>query len=350
MTDGSSSSVECPVCGETFDPTAAGGWCTNSACGQWRYEGEPSDATEAAGEADIESALEEMESQSDGIEESSDDKDESSQAATGATGQSETERDETETAATAFDCPGCGTELDAGAEFCPSCGEDLSDYDTESAETSDAVDTSETANSSEATESPDTIDVPVSDDQSEEPDASEDDLEACPSCGRDVDSDASFCVDCGEALDTHRGGLAECPSCGRDVDPGASFCADCGEALDADRTGAGGTADAEPNAGSYDSLVLEAEGSEIVVSDGDAIGRELRRILTEAGGDEDDALRIHREHIRFAREDGQFFLVDLGRNPTRLNNIDMTQGDRKPVGPGDEIDLSGVISIEVHEP
>ncbi len=217
-----------------------------------------------------------------------------------------------------FDCPSCGTELAEDTSFCSSCGEDVSSYDPESDEGVDEADI----------------------------------LSECPSCGTDVGPEDSFCAGCGEDLEKHRGdeeGLSECPSCGTDVGPEDSFCAGCGEDLDAVRAGADekapATADEEP-----ESLVLATRGEEIVVDDGDTLGRELRRILTESGGDQDDAVRIHREHIRFVREEGQFHLVDLGRNPTRLNNIDMEEGDQKPVGPGDEIDLSGVISIEVQEP
>ena len=40
MSEGTGSTVECPVCGEQFNPTAAGGWCTNPDCGEWQHKGD----------------------------------------------------------------------------------------------------------------------------------------------------------------------------------------------------------------------------------------------------------------------------------------------------------------------
>jgi len=95
---------------------------------------------------------------------------------------------------------------------------------------------------------------------------------------------------------------------------------------------------------------LQTRGEELTVEDGDTVGRELRRIATDTGGDEEEAVRIHREHVRFVREDGRFYVVDLGRNPTRLNDDRLEQGDREPVGPGDELTLSNVITLAVSAP
>lgn len=249
MTEGTTSRVECLVCGEEFDPSAAGGWCTNSECGQWRYaeaEGSPPDTADESADplaAEVQSG------------------DESSEQSTD------------EEPSPAITKKGAPSAAEGGGE---------------------AATSTEAATEGEAT-----VD--------------------CPSCGADVGEDVNFC-----------------PICGTDMT------ADGDGASDADSGDAPG---AEPN-----SLVLVARGQEIVVKAGDAVGRELRRIITESGGDQEDAVRIHREHIRFEREDGQFFLVNLGQNPTRLNNIDMEQGDRKPVEPGDEIELSGVVTLSVEAP
>lgn len=203
-------------------------------------------------------------------------------------------------------------------------------------------------------------------------------MTACPDCGADVGPEDSFCAACGENLDAHRESdeLMACPDCGADVDSDDSFCAGCGEDLDAHRESDGSdqtdsddtgssdatasedvagedsaeTADAAAGDDAPDSLVLETRGEEIAVADGDTVGRELRRILTESGSDEDQAVRIHREHVRFVRENGQFYVVDLGRNPTRLNDERMEQGDREPIGPGDELHLSGVVTLAVRAP
>jgi hypothetical protein len=99
-----------------------------------------------------------------------------------------------------------------------------------------------------------------------------------------------------------------------------------------------------------ESLVLDGRGEELTVSDGDTVGRELRRIITETGGDEEDAVRVHREHVRFEREESGFYVVDLGRNPTALNGTPTAEGDREPIGPGDELTLSGIITLAVRAP
>ena len=123
----------------------------------------------------------------------------------------------------------------------------------------------------------------------------------------------------------------------------------CGEDLDAHRAAfAGSKSPASEEAPAE--LVLRARGRTLTVGDGDAVGRELRRILTETGGDEDDAVRIHREHVRFVREDGDFYLVDLGDNPTAVDGERLGKGSRAPIGPGDTVTLSDVVTVEVEAP
>ena len=84
--------------------------------------------------------------------------------------------------------------------------------------------------------------------------------------------------------------------------------------------------------------------------DGDTVGRTVRSIVMNTGGDEDDALSIHREHVKFVREDGQFSLVALGRNPTVVNGESLDEGERTPVFEGDRIELSGVATVRVEMP
>ncbi len=40
-------SVDCPECGESFDPSKAGGWCTNPDCGEFRWDGDDGGGTSA---------------------------------------------------------------------------------------------------------------------------------------------------------------------------------------------------------------------------------------------------------------------------------------------------------------
>jgi len=135
--------------------------------------------------------------------------------------------------------------------------------------------------------------------------------------------------------------LTECPDCGTEVDPEDSFCRNCGEDLDVHRPA--GAADA---AGAGE-VTLSVRNREIQMSDGETLGREIRSIIIETGGDEDDAVRIHREHVRFEYENGQFHLVDLGVNPTVVNGDRLEQGDRVPVSTGDRIELSDVAQLRV---
>jgi hypothetical protein len=94
-------------------------------------------------------------------------------------------------------------------------------------------------------------------------------------------------------------------------------------------------------------LVFRARGRDLTVEDGDSLGREVRRLFVGTGGDVEEAVLIHREHVRFECEDGQFYVVDLGDNPTRVNGQPLRKGERHPVGPGDELDLAGVVTLRV---
>ena len=389
MSESDTASVECPLCDEAFDPTAAGGWCTNSECGEWQYEADVTpnqqqdsnedagsthengdeagdDADVAADGADLSDVAEPSASADDGDVDGSSSADEwnasastpdESEPTASDSGESEpgesestaSEPDESEpsdsdadvadedattdgrTAAdaaddeaadgddaddeTAFDCPGCGASLDADVNFCPDCGEDVGALPADDAAA---------------------------------------DLDACPSCGADVDADDNFCVQCGENLDAHRGSgvLAECPDCGTDVDDDDAFCVGCGADLNAHRSGAGDDggragADADPTDAAPDALALTAYGKSVVVGDGDAVGREIRSLLTEAGRPEDEAVRVHREHVEFVRESGRFYVVALGENPTRVDGTALSKGDREPVAPGDDIELSDVVTLDV---
>jgi hypothetical protein len=223
MAEPSRTNVECPLCGTEFDPTCAGGWCPDPACGEWKYEGE---------------AVPDPES------------------------------------------PEPAEEGDDSAAHAGAGGDERGD------------------------------------DEAGEDEAGDDGSEA----------------------DDGPTGPGACPACGADVDPADNFCASCGEDLDGHR---------EESDGGAATLVLRARGHEVTVGDGDTVGREFRRIVTETGGDEARAVSIHREHVRFVRADGTFHVEDLGENPTALNEEPLEQGDRRPVGDGDTIELSNVVAADV---
>lgn len=96
-------------------------------------------------------------------------------------------------------------------------------------------------------------------------------------------------------------------------------------------------------------VVVRVRGHEIAVPEGETLGRKVRSALIDGGVEEDEAVHVHREHVRFEREDGQFHLVDLGRNSTVVNGEFLEQGDRVPVTTGDRIELSKVAEIHVVE-
>jgi len=224
-------------------------------------------------------------------------------------GTDDVQREETEIDGTsdydAAECPECGAAVEPDSDFCPSCGADTPDADDGGTDGGPA-------------------------------------LEACPGCGADLDPGDNYCASCGQDLGAIGAGelLSECPACRADVGPGDSFCSSCGENLEAHRVDDDGP----------ESLLLATRGQEIAVGDGDTVGRELRRVVIETGGDETQAVRIHREHLEFVRENGQFYVVDLGTNPTRLNGRPLEKGDRESVSPGDEIEVSGVVGFVIREP
>ncbi|MEF8853773.1 MAG: zinc ribbon domain-containing protein [Haloarculaceae archaeon] len=282
MSRGTDATVECPLCGTTFDPSVSGGWCTDPECGAWRRNG---------------------------------------------TTDSRTPRLATDGGPTV--CPACGTEVAVEDNFCRVCGANVSGLDDSGR------------------------------------------LGACPVCETEVEPADSFCRECGAHLDAHRPTTAESsPS-----DSGRSGTADGqqagtresasaagrGDATDAgggasdgqsDATAASTAAQGDRTADEPDAeprLSLVARNRAVTVTDGDVVGKEIRSIIMDTGGDGEDAVRIHREHVRFEHEDGQFYLVDLGRNPTVVNGTELEQGDRVPVEPGDRIDLSGVAEIGVRQ-
>ncbi|WP_225333788.1 double zinc ribbon domain-containing protein [Halomicrobium urmianum] len=414
MSESTGSLVECPLCGEEFDPTVAGGWCTNSDCGEWQHEGTTDaggDETEADdesepdglpgdwdtpagtksdddddeasgdvgsavpgpgaedGEAEGDDATAEAATADEAAQDGEDAADADDGSADGAVeadadgGEDAADEDGDGAPADSIDCPDCGADLSADAEFCTECGSDAVGED----EASDEAELSECPSCGTDVDADDSFCAGCGEDLDAHRGDDDGGLEACPSCGTDVDAADSFCASCGEDLDAHRDGdvLTECPSCGTDVDAADSFCAGCGEDLDAHR--GGGTADGPVDSGATAGggassagagageetpsvLALTAYGRSVVVGDDETVGREIRSLLADAGKSEDEAVRIHREHVRFVREDERFYLVDLGENPTQLNGESLQKGDRRPVEPGDELDLSGVVTMTVEEP
>ncbi|MDS0282845.1 double zinc ribbon domain-containing protein [Haloarcula onubensis] len=374
MSDASTTqSVECPICGDEFDPTVAGGWCTNTECGEWQYtEDSTEPETTAADDAEAEDAEsddggfvspaedDDVDAEPVDLFDDSADADAEADAADDAFGAVEDDVEEGSADAEEADESADAEEADESAdaeEADESADAEEADATEEVAEVdADAAaveDTGEAAAVEAAAEA-----EPAGDDE----DAAEAaDTIDCPDCGVELDADANFCVDCGADVSGVTPGADEldaCPGCGTDVEPADNFCVNCGEDLAAHREGDAGEPDdaidapeaSDDEAGVTESLVLTVEGREIHVDDGDTVGREIRAALTEAGRPDEEAVRIHREHVRFVREDDSFYLLDLGDNPTQLNGRTLKKGDREPVAPGDELELSGVASVSVQAP
>ncbi len=372
MSESTSSAVECPVCGEEFDPTDAGGWCTNSDCGEWQYIGEevpePAETTDGDASVTISKETAAAHAADDTAADAPEDPDD-------ATTDTAADTDETPPDASDDEPTPAIRSIDEAAE--PTSAEDPADAENGVAETPDQDDDTGAEEAHPAADGTDDSAEPAEAAGAEAPEAGADDADAedltCPDCGTAVDQDDSFCADCGADLSAVPApSLDECPSCGEAVADDDSFCASCGNDLEAARaslgddagdsgaegTGAGGDesaeraeeTDASPDGEAPDSLVLHLEGEEITVTDDETVGREVRRILTQIGANDDDAVRIHREHVRFVREDDRFYLVDLGDNPTVLNGRYLSKGDREPVGPGDELELSDVATISIEAP
>ena len=380
--------VECPICETSFDPTVAGGWCTNTDCGEWQYTGDGDG--ESAGESTTDSDQTDDTVSVPGTADDGDEPAESDDAEPADTSAEDVESDDESVA-------------DPEAEADTSEPEAVPEAETGAAESETEVDATETAPESESepaadipedeTETEDTAAVSQSADETAEPEPADTDAEPaaeepstidCPGCGATLDAEVNFCPDCGtDVQDLEPGGpLTECPNCDSNVEPDDNFCVNCGEDLTAHRDGSAAEspdtdsrddAAAEATGSSTDtgadetenaidalesadetpvpdSLVLDVVGREIAVDDGDKVGREIRAALTDAGRPEDEAVRIHREHVRFVREDDSFYLLDLGDNPTELNGQTLQKGDREPVEPGDEIELSGVATVTVRAP
>ncbi|PSP26928.1 hypothetical protein BRC65_08700 [Halobacteriales archaeon QH_2_65_14] len=98
---------------------------------------------------------------------------------------------------------------------------------------------------------------------------------------------------------------------------------------------------------SPDDLVLEVMGQEIEVTDGADVGREVRNAMVEAGAPEEDAVYVHRKHIRIEFDDEGFTLTRLGENSLTVNGREVEKGSQVGIEDGDEIGFSNVVTATV---
>ncbi|QGA83444.1 hypothetical protein [Halomicrobium sp. LC1Hm] len=96
-------------------------------------------------------------------------------------------------------------------------------------------------------------------------------------------------------------------------------------------------------------LVLGYGNQRVVVGDGDTVDEKLRAMLR--GADEaEHAKWIDDGQLRFRRDEHGFTLIVGGDGLTRCNGERLRPGERTRIGPGDEIDLSGVMTLSVEVP
>jgi len=97
----------------------------------------------------------------------------------------------------------------------------------------------------------------------------------------------------------------------------------------------------------YNTVVFQVMGQEIRASPGDTIGREIRTAMVEGGAPDDDAVYVHREHLRVDQEGEAFYLVRLGQNSLKINGTPVGQHERAQVTNGDEVSFSEVVTADV---
>lgn len=98
---------------------------------------------------------------------------------------------------------------------------------------------------------------------------------------------------------------------------------------------------------SPDTLVLTVMGEEIEVTDGMTVGKAVRKAMVDAGAPEEDAVYVHRKHIRVDADENGFFLARLGENSLTVNGQTVEKGEEARLEDGDEIGFSGVVTATV---
>ena len=295
-------SVECPECGEQFNPAAAGGWCTNPDCGEYRHEtsedshdepteegkeiqGQPAHASESAQTGDTDQ------------HDSHKQQDDTPEQTGGHAVQHQDQKDEPTSDSGQQDegvtCPECNKQV-PDRNFCLNCGADLSSGDEEDGGQGDST-------------PPQTGD-----------DLSADDSESVHETSQSTPQDPEETSTANQPEDSATPNGAE--------------------------TTAG---DAEPQRDSHqqtasDTVIIKVESDRIRADDGATLGSEIRSAYADAGGDSTEAQYISREHIRIVYQSGQFHVEDISTNGTKVNDKRLEEGDPYPIEEGDTLNFAGV--------
>jgi pSer/pThr/pTyr-binding forkhead associated (FHA) protein len=94
-------------------------------------------------------------------------------------------------------------------------------------------------------------------------------------------------------------------------------------------------------------VVFEVGDVDITATDGDTIGRKIRSAYVRTGAAEEEAQYIHREHVKIEREGTDFYLVNKGKNGTKLNGTRVPYDERRQLEDGDTVEFSGRATGEV---
>jgi len=93
-------------------------------------------------------------------------------------------------------------------------------------------------------------------------------------------------------------------------------------------------------------VVFEVRGQEITVTDGETVGKEIRYAMIESGDPEEEALYVHREHVRVDIDD-QAYLTRIGENSVTVSGRPVEKGERVSLRDGDTVEFSDVVSATV---
>lgn len=375
----------CAICGRHFDPTKNQGWCQNPSCGEWQHpafplEGGPQNKTTAgktppdSGDSDPTKICpdcgNEVRADANFCENCANPLDDTEPT------QPEPPEDDTG----ALQCPDCGFDLSdiprdelsicpvcmynvtplleeedettepdrAELTECPNCGEDLSPIPTDLRTVCPGcrIDLDEALEADTEPPEPSPAEPPDQD-QPPAPEETQTSQDPVPIETADV-IEPGYGPRLEEAGVTTIGELRQADPDDLATKTGISTRRIKGWIEDTKADTAPATSSPEATAVVEEpELVLDVLGHEITVTDGQTIGSEIRSAMVDAGASEEDAVYVHRKHVRIDAVDGEFYLTRLGENPLEVNGHPVDKGSRVQIEDGDEINFSDVVDVTV---